>query len=178
MSLVIRTWLVTGIPGAGKTTTSAALAARFTRGAHIPGDVIQHLIVGGSAPPDPFGDEEANHPTELCVRNQCLLAQSFRSEGYAVVLDYVIGSAERLQSYLDQLPDEPIGLVVLTPSIDVARARDREKPDELVLQAWATLYEEMLQELAGQGLWLDTSQMSVAATVNAILSHQEEAVVN
>jgi predicted kinase len=178
MSLVIRTWLVTGIPGAGKTTTSAALAARFTRGAHIPGDVIQHLVVGGSAPPDPFGDEEANLPTELCVRNQCLLARSFRSEGYAVVLDYVIGSAERLQSYLDQLPDEPIGLVVLTPSIDVARARDREKPDELVLKAWATLYEEMLHELAGQGLWLDTGQMSVAATVNAILSRQEEAVVN
>jgi predicted kinase len=178
MGLVIRTWLVTGIPGAGKTTTSAALAARFSRGAHIPGDVIQHLIVGGSAPPDPFGDEEANHPTELCVRNQCLLARSFRSEGYAVVLDYVIGSAERLQSYLDQLPDEPIGLVVLTPSIDVARARDREKPDEVVLQAWATLYEEMVHELAGQGLWLDTSGMSVAATVNAILSHQEEAVVN
>ena len=178
MSLVIRTWLVTGIPGAGKTTTSAALAARFTRGAHIPGDVIQHLIVGGSAPPDPFGDEEANHPTELCIRHQCLLACSFRSEGYAVVLDYVIGSAERLHSYLDQLPDEPIGLVVLTPSIDVARARDRERPDELVLQAWANLYEEMLHELAGHGLWLDTSNMSVGATVNAILKHQEEAVVN
>ena len=178
MSLVIRTWLITGIPGAGKTTTSAALAARFTHGAHIPGDVIQHLIVGGSAPPDPFGDEEANHPTELCVRNQCLLAHSFRSEGYAVVLDYVIGSAARLQSYLDQLPDEPIGLVVLTPPIDVARARDRERPDELVLEAWANLHEEMVHELGGQGLWLDTSHMSVAATVNAILRRQEEAVVN
>ena len=178
MSLVIRTWLVTGIPGAGKTTTSAALAARFSRGAHIPGDVIQHLVVGGSAPPDPFGDEDANRPTDLCVRNQCLLARSFRSEGYAVVLDYVIGSAERLQNYLDQLPDEPIGLVVLTPSIDVARARDRERPDEYVLQAWTTLYEEMARELGGHGLWLDTSAMSVAATVNAILRRQEEAVVN
>jgi hypothetical protein len=140
--------------------------------------VIQHLVVGGSAPPDPFGDEEANRPTDLCVRNQCLLARSFRSEGYAVVLDYVIGSADRLQDYLDQLPDEPIGLVVLTPSIDVARARDREPPDEYVLQAWTNLYEEMERELGGHGLWLDTSDMSVAATVNAILSRQEEAVVN
>ena len=178
MSLVIQTWLVTGIPGSGKTTTSAALAARFQHGAHIPGDVIQHLVVGGSAAPDPFGDEESNRPTDLCVRNQCLLARSFRSEGYAVVLDYVIGSAERLQNYLDQLPDEPIGLVVLTPSIEVARARDRERPDEAVLQAWAHMHEEMVHELAGQGLWLDTSHMSVAATVSTILHHQEEAVVN
>jgi hypothetical protein len=68
-----------------------------------------------------------------------------------VVLDYVIGSAERLQNYLDQLPDEPIGLVVLTPSIEVARARDRERPDEAVLQAWAHMHEEMVRELAGPG---------------------------
>ena len=60
----------------------------------------------------------------------------------------------------------------------MARARDRERPDEFVLQAWATLHEEMERELAGEGLWLDTSDMSVAATVNAILSHQEEALVN
>jgi predicted kinase len=178
MSLVIQTWLITGISGAGKTTTSAALAARFQHGAHIPGDVIQHLVVGGRVAPDPFGDEESNRPTDLCVRHQCLLARSFRSEGYAVVLDYVIGSAERLQNYLDQLPDEPIGLVVLTPSIEVARARDRERPDEDVLQAWAHMHEEMEHELAGQGLWLDTSQMSVATTVSTILSLQEEAVVN
>ena len=95
--------------------------------------MIQHLVVGGSAPPDPFGDEESNRQTDLCVRNQCLLARSFRAEGYAVVLDYVIGSADRLQTYLDLLPDEPVGLVVLTPSIDVARARDRERPDKHVL---------------------------------------------
>lgn len=178
MSLRVETWILTGIPGAGKTTTSAALAARFDRGAHVPGDVIQHLVVGGSTPPDPLGDEESNQQTELCLRNQCLLARSFRSEGYTVVLDYVIGSAERLQSYLDLLPDEPVGLVVLTPSIDIARRRDREQTDAYMLQAWGHLHEQMCEELAGHGLWLDTSEMSVAATVNAILARQEEAVVN
>lgn len=178
MSPLVQTWILTGIPGAGKTTTSAALAARFRRGAHVPGDVIQHLVVGGSAPPDPFGNEESDRQIDLCLRNQCLLARSFRSEGFAVVLDYVIGSAQRLQDYLDLLPDEPVGLVVLTPSIDVARARDRERPDEHVLSAWSHLHEQMSEELAGLGLWLDTSEMSVAATVNAILSRQDEAVVN
>jgi hypothetical protein len=36
----------------------------------------------------------------------------------------------------------------------------------------------MVRELAGRGIWLDTSHMSVATTVNRILSSQEEAVVN
>ena len=166
MSLLVQTWILTGIPGAGKTTTSAALAGRFDRGAHIPGDVIQHLVVGGSAPPDPLGGEESDRQIELCLRNQCLLARSFRHAGFAVVLDYVIGSAERLQNYLDLLPDEPVGLVVLTPSIDVARRRDRERPDKHVLSAWTHLRDQMAGELAGQGLWLDTSAMSVTATVN------------
>jgi predicted kinase len=178
MSLLVQTWILTGIPGAGKTTTSAALAARFDRGAHIPGDVIQHLVVGGGAPPDPLGDDEADRRTDLCLRHQCLLARSFRLEGYAVVLDYVIGSAERLHSYLDQLPDEPVGLVVLTPSIDVARRRDREQVDPAMLAAWTHLHDQMADELSGHGLWLDTSELSVSATVNAILARQDEAVVN
>ena len=112
--------------------------------------MIQHLVVGGSAPPDPFGDEESNRPTDLCVRNQCLLARRSGAEGYAVVLDYVIGSAERLQTYLDQLPDEPVGLVVLTPSIDVARARDREQPRQVCAPAWTHMHEELVRELADQ----------------------------
>jgi predicted kinase len=173
---LIKTWLLTGIPGSGKTTTAAALAGRFPRGAHIPGDQIQHLVVGGNAPPNPFGDAESDRQTELCVRNQCLLANSFRAEGFAVVIDYVIASEARLTSYLEQLPDEPVGLVVLAPASDVARARDRERPDEHVLSAWAHLQDQLEHALGGRGLWLDTGDLTVAATVDAILARQHEAL--
>jgi predicted kinase len=172
----VQTWLITGIPGSGKTTTAAALAGRFTRGAHISGDQIQNLIASGNVPPNPFGDEESDRQIDLCVRNQCLLATSFRAEGFAVVIDYVIASAARLRTYLELLPDEPVGLVVLAPSIAVARARDRERPDLHVLSAWAHLYEQLGQELGDRGLWLDTSSMNVTATVNAILARQTEAL--
>jgi predicted kinase len=172
----IRTWLVTGIPGSGKTTAAAALAGRFTRGAHISGDQIQNLIVSGNVPPNPFGDEESDRQIDLCVRNQCLLATSYRSEGFAVVIDYVIASAARLKTYLELLPDEPAGLVVLAPSIAVARARDRERPDKHVLSAWAHLRDQVGEELGDCGLWLDTSKLTVTATVNAILARQREAL--
>src|SRR5918997_91507 len=99
----IQTWLITGIPGSGKTTTAAALASRFLRGAHISGDQIQNLIVSGNVPPNPFGDEESDRQIDLCVRNQCLLATSFRADGFAAVIDYVIASEARLMNYLEQL---------------------------------------------------------------------------
>jgi predicted kinase len=176
ISGLIKTWLITGIPGSGKTTTAAALASRFTRGAHISGDQLENLIVSGNAPPNPFGDAESDRQIELCVRNQCLLATSFRAEGFAVVIDYVIASEDRLATYLELLPDEPVGLAVLAPSIAVARARDRERPDKHVLAAWAHLQDHLGQELGDRGLWLDTSNMTVAATANAILARQHEAL--
>jgi predicted kinase len=176
ISGLIKTWLITGIPGSGKTTTAAALASRFTRGAHISGDQVENLIVSGNAPPNPFGDAESDRQIDLCVRNQCLLANSFRAEGFAVVIDYVIASAARLSNYLELLPDEPVGLVVLAPSIAVARARDRERPDKHVLAAWAHVHDHLGQALGDRGLWLDTSNMTVAATVNAVLARQHEAL--
>ena len=172
----IQTWLITGIPGAGKTTTAAALAGRFPRGAHISGDQIQNLIVSGNVPPSPIWDAESERQIELCIRNQCLLARSFRAEGFAVVIDYVIATEARLQTYLELLPDEPVGLVVLAPAIAVARARDRERPDKHVLSAWAHLHDQLEHALGDRGLWLDTSDLTVAATVNAILARQQEAL--
>jgi predicted kinase len=172
----IQTWLITGIPGSGKTTTAAALASRFPRGAHISGDQIQNLIVSGNVPPNPFGDAESERQIDLCIRNQCLLATSFRAEGFAAVIDYVIASEARLMNYLEQLPDEPVGLVVLAPSIAVARARDLERPEKHVLSAWAHLHDQLRHALGDRGLWLDTSDLTVAAAVNAILARQQEAL--
>ena len=161
-------WIVTGVPGAGKSTTARALAAAEPRGVHIEGDALQRMIVSGGEPPRPEGGEESSRQIDLNVANQCLLARSFLGAGFAVAIDYVVATRARLSTYLDLLAPYRIRLVVLSPAPEVAEVRDRDRPTKHVLDQWRHLAAQMREELGSVGLWLDNGALDVGQTVSAI----------
>ncbi|SCG59188.1 Adenylylsulfate kinase [Micromonospora halophytica] len=162
--------MVTGVPGAGKSTIAGALARSEARGVHIEGDALQRMIVSGSRPPQPEYDEECEQQILLNVRNQCLLARSFLDAGHLVVLDYVVTSRHRLRYYLELLHPAPMGFVMLRPDLSVAARRDEQRPHKTVLPRWRHLAGEMAGELSGVGLWLDNGDLSVDETVRQVRS--------
>ncbi|SCL18050.1 AAA family ATPase [Micromonospora inyonensis] len=176
-------WLVTGIPGSGKSTTARALARSVGRGVHIEGDLLQRMIVSGGVPPRPEADAESERQIGLNIRHQCMLARSFRAESFAVVIDYVVANRRRLDQYLGLLAPEQVALVVLCPSMETAEARDLARTTKRVLPAWRHLADEIRAELSGTGLWLDNTGLSVEETVRQIhagsrtarISHQSSA---
>ncbi|HTE19379.1 MAG TPA: hypothetical protein VK689_13475, partial [Armatimonadota bacterium] len=113
----------------------------------------------------------------LCMRHQCLLAQSFAGAGFVPIIDYVIVDRARLNGYRAQLPGLRLRLVTLAPGAEVALARDRLRPEKTVAAAWTHLDAVIRQGLGEAGLWVDNGGMTADETVAHILAAQERALV-
>jgi chloramphenicol 3-O-phosphotransferase len=79
--------IVTGTPGAGKTSLAKRLAADAQRGVHIPGDLFFTFIPRLIEPTDP----ESHAQNESVVLAMTRAATAFVAGGYDVYLDAVVG---------------------------------------------------------------------------------------
>jgi predicted kinase len=171
-------FLVSGIPGAGKSTVSRLLAGRFARGVHIDADVLRDMVVSGNAwassgPPrnplaDPETRAEAERQLRLRARNASLLADAFFEAGYTVVVDE-IAIGERLQHFVEDIRGRPLLLVNLAPRLEVVRQRNEARPGKNVFDVWSYLDEEQRRTMRGKGMWLDSSDLTAEETVEEIL---------
>ena len=165
-------WLVTGMPGAGKTTISAALAAHFDFGVHIPGDAVHDMIVGGHVEPDDAPTDEAERQMALAQHKFCLLTQSYGNAGFVPVIDWVVRDRPDLKVFLGDFQGRRVHLIVLGPGPEVLASR---KPD--IFERFSYLQPTMERELGDVGLHIDTGAIGVDAALERILSRRHDALI-
>jgi predicted kinase len=162
-------FVVSGTQGAGKSTVAQALARRFERGARVSADALHKMIVsGGRWPEGATMSGDAERQLRLRLQNACLLGRSFVAAGISAVIDdIVIGT--RLDELLEMLAGERFVFVMLTPRLEVIRAREEGRGTSL-WQQWEWLDDEIRTRTRRIGLWLDSSDLTLDETVDAILA--------
>jgi adenylylsulfate kinase-like enzyme len=166
--------IVTGIPGAGKSTVAHELAGRAKLGAHIDIDDIYQLIVGGivfrkDSPAEDWWQ------LDLARTHTAMLASSFARHGVLPFVDDVVPDRAVLEGYRRSLP-APVRLIVLAPSLGIVLRRDAERHKQVAAR-WTYLADPMRTQLGGTGFWLDTTLHSVESTVSTIEQHWDQALL-
>ncbi len=156
--------VISGTPGAGKSTVSKALAEKFSKSAYIAVDDFWEMIVGGNvAPWDPDGPKLF----KTIEKNYLALTKNFLEEQYVVIIDGVMGD-EQVKSYNDIFGD--VYGYLLLPSLETLKKRDAIRPPE---NQWPDRIDALYPQFADVPHpvlhVIDSTEQSVEETVNVIL---------
>lgn len=158
--------VLTGPPGAGKSTTARTVATGYPKAVHLHTDDFWSAIVSGAIPPYLPDSDAQNHTVVDVIVGA---AFTYAEGGFTVVVDGVVGPwmLDHYERAMAQHPTLDVHYVVLRPdrATTLARAQARTAADALVDEApILSLWDQFtdLGELSHHVI--DTSAQAPAAT--------------
>jgi len=133
--------VLTGPPGAGKTSAAAILAQRFEAGVHLRSDLFFDFVTAGFVEP---WRPESQRQNEIVMRTVGEAASSYARGGYFTVVDGIVIPRRFLATVRDTLAADghAIAYAVLSAPLAtcIERVADREGPElsdpAVVEQLW------------------------------------------
>lgn len=160
--------VLTGPPGAGKTTIAAILAQRYTHSVHLHADDFWHFIRSGAIPPYL---PQAHQQNSVVITALARAAATYTTGGYHVILDGIIGPwfIERFCAAAD-LASEQIHYLVLRPdaATSMRRAIDRGPAALTATEPVQSMYAQFADLGPYERRVIDSTTLDPAATADRI----------
>ncbi|NKX88154.1 AAA family ATPase [Nocardia coubleae] len=159
--------ILTGPPGAGKSTVADAFARKLERGVHLHTDDFWHYIVAGAIPPYEPASARQNQTVMNVIAGA---AFTYAAGGFTTVLDGIVGPW-MLHHFRDHTPGIALHYVVLRPGRDItlSRAKARTAPQALVdEQPIATMWDQFASLGDYEPHVLDTSTDDAHRTIERV----------
>jgi broad-specificity NMP kinase len=158
--------ILTGPPGAGKTTVNEILANKITKSAIVSCDTLRDFVKNGHAGPK---HDEWEKQLDLGAKNAILLARNFYKSGFNVFMDDVL-IEERFYDYFDNLKDCNLKIFLLLPNKEIVAKRDLERGEHAMKERAIYLYDKFVKFLEKEKRFfiIDSSNQTAEETANII----------
>lgn len=133
------------------------------------------MVVGGRVDTTSTPSDEARTQLDLRYRLAVATADGYAAAGFTAVLQDVVIGAD-LTDMVDRVATRPRFLVVLAPDVECVREREAGRSKTGYGRVTVDGLDAALRDTTSRtGLWIDSSALSVAATIDAILRRFAEA---